>query len=410
MNHRAEPRPASGAVLIVTQHPVFHHIVLGRNVLELLSQGFDVDVICSDSDEGTHLLTHRPGLRVYTVPVQHRRKHAIRYALEYAAFFIAAFVLVSVLAMRKRYEVVQVDNLPDFLAMTTVVPRLRGTRIVFNMFELTPEMIAARFTAARGRWFIRIARWLEAAATGWADHVIVVSEECRKRVITRGVRPAKISVVLNTTPWWPAVSEKPTGDREGGDSSFIVTHSTLVPRYGVDLAIRAFAQLAAARPRLSLRIIGDGEHRPALERLAQDLGVADRVTFTGLLPWAETIAQVRQAAVGIVAVLADGYGEVLLPTKLLEYARFGVPAVCSRLAAVQAYFPEDAVAYFVPGDADQLAARVDELLRDAAAAAHQGAQAQEVARSLAWEQVRHSYFEALGLTGHVKTSAEASLA
>src|SRR5262245_25997316 len=80
-------------------------------------------------------------------------------------------------------------------------------------------MIAARFTAAKGRWLIRIARWLEAAATGCADHVIVVSEECRKRVIARGVGPAKISVVLNTTPWWPAVREKPSDDREGGDSS-----------------------------------------------------------------------------------------------------------------------------------------------------------------------------------------------
>src|SRR5262249_16157737 len=123
-----------------------------------------------------------------------------------------------------------------------------------------------------------------------------------------------------------------------------------------------------------------------------------------------TIAQVRQAAVGIVAVLADGYGGVLLPTKLLEYARFGVRAVCSRVAAEQAYFPEDSVAYFVPGDAVQLAASVDELLRDAAAAAHQAGQAQEVTRGLAWEQVRHPYFEALGLTSHVNTSAEASLA
>src|SRR5262249_56847970 len=104
VNHRAEPQPASGAVLIVTQHPVFHHIVLGRNVLELLSRGFDVDVICSDSDEGTHVLTHRPGLRVYSVPVQHRRKHAIRYALDSASFLIAAFVLVSVLASRNHYD------------------------------------------------------------------------------------------------------------------------------------------------------------------------------------------------------------------------------------------------------------------------------------------------------------------
>ena len=81
------------------------------------------------------------------------------------------------------------------------------------MLELTPEMIAARFTAARGRWFIRFARRLEAAATGWADHVIVVSEECRKRVIARGVRPAKISVVLTGNLRQRQSTSSPAGTR-----------------------------------------------------------------------------------------------------------------------------------------------------------------------------------------------------
>jgi glycosyltransferase involved in cell wall biosynthesis len=187
-----------------------------------------------------------------------------------------------------------------------------------------------------------------------------------------------------------------------------VTHSTLVGRYGVDVAIRAFAELAPRWPELTLRVIGDGEQREALERLARELQVGDRVVFTGQLPWAETIRQVERALVGIVSVLDDGYGEVLLPTKLLEYARFGVPAACARLTAVLPYFPDDSLSYFTPGNATELAAAIERLLRDPALRARQAGQAQRVVRGLAWERVRYSYLEALGLEARKEVAAAAS--
>src|SRR5207248_970467 len=128
-------------------------------------------------------------------------------------------------------------------------------------------------------------------------------------------------------------------------------------------------------------------------------GVSERVRFTGELPWGETLAQVRRAAVGIVAVLDDGYGQLLLPTELLEYARLGVPAVCARLAAVEAYFPPGSIAYFQPGDAAGLAAQVERLLRDPDAARAQARRAREVVDALRWERMRDRYVEALGLAG-----------
>jgi glycosyltransferase involved in cell wall biosynthesis len=170
-----------------------------------------------------------------------------------------------------------------------------------------------------------------------------------------------------------------------------------VERYGVHLALEAFARLAPRRPRLRLRVIGDGEARPRLEGLADELGIADRVTFTGYLPWPETLAEVSRASAGIVSVLADGYGQVLLPTKLLEYTSLQVPAVCSRLPAVEDYFPDDCISYFAPGDSVELAERLDSLLDDPARALAQARRAREIAERLTWDRMRHTYVEALGL-------------
>ena len=380
----------------MTQHDLMEHVTARRNVFFLLDQGLEVDLVCAAGSEGVRRLEDKPGLRLHRIPVHHRRGHVLRYLVEYTTFFLAALTVVSLLTMRRRYLAVQVDNLPDSLVLTALVPRLRGVRVVFNMFELTPEMVTARFPVGPGRILVGVARWVERLATRWADHVIVVSEECFRRVRGRGVPVSKLSVVLNTTSLVPAdrgLRAEPTGD-----ASFLVTHSTLVKRYGVDVAIRAFTLLRPAWPGLTLRVIGDGEQRADLERLAAELGVAGSVEFTGQLPWPETLAHVRTAAIGIVSVLADGYGEVLLPTKLLEYARLGVPAACSRLLAVEHYFPDDALAYFPAGDDQELAARLERLLRDREAAAAQAKRALEVVQGMRWEVTSEAYLRALGVT------------
>jgi glycosyltransferase involved in cell wall biosynthesis len=315
---RPAGRPRSPKVLMVTQHSPAEHVQVQRNLLELAGRGFDVDVVCSADTAGQKLDDLPSAIRIYEVPIRHRRKPAIRYPFEYSAFFLAAFAMVSALALRRRYDVVQVDNLPDHLAFVTPVARWRGARVVFNMFELLPEMVASRYPRGARRGLVWIARVIEAAATGWADHVIVVSRDCWRRVHARGVPEAKLSVVLNTTPW---PEDLPGAPPSSDGSPFLVTHGTLVDRYGVDIALRAFARLSGSWPDLTLRVVGDGDARPRLEAQARELGIAERVIFTGYLPWPEAIAQVQGAAAGIVSVIADGYGEVLLPTKLLEYAR-----------------------------------------------------------------------------------------
>jgi glycosyltransferase involved in cell wall biosynthesis len=394
---RTGPARPRGAVLMISQHSFTEEAIVRRNAFELLDAGFEVDVICSAGIGGVQRTDARPGLRVHWVPIRHRRRPLVRYPWEYAAFFAAALVLASGLASRRRYAAVQVDNLPDFLVFTGLVARLRGARVVFNMFELTPEMVSGRF-GKRAPALGWLARGLESAATGWADHVIVVSEECRRRVLQRGVRSEKIAVVLNTTATPPGpVANRVPPRPEAVERPYVVTHTTLVERYGVHVVIQAFASLQRKWPELTLRVIGDGEERLALERLAAGLGVSERVVFTGFLPWTETMSQIRRAVVGMVAVIADGYGELLLPTKLLEYARFGVPAVCSRLPVIEHYFPPDTVAYFSAGEPAELAAQLDLLLSDPARAREQAERAQEVARTLGWERIRGEYLKALGL-------------
>jgi glycosyltransferase involved in cell wall biosynthesis len=388
-------RPRPRRVLLLTQHPFPDHPAVVRSVSEVLEQGLEVDLVCSATPAGAvEPGPPPPGLRVYRVPVRHRRRPLVRYPIEYAAFFLAALGIVSWLGLRRRYTAVQVDNLPDILVFAAPVPRWRGARLVFYMYELTPEMTAARLRGRLGRSLVRVTRWVEAAAVRWSDHVIVVSRPCFDALRARGVAPERMSIVLNTTA---ATAAGP--DEVGGGPPTLITHGTLVERYGVDVIIRAMAILRSSCPELSLRVVGGGEQMDSLQRLTRALDLTDVVTFTGRLPWSEALGEVRRATLGVVAVLADGYGQLMLPGKLLEYARFGVPAVCSRLPAIEAYFSADTVGYFRPGDHQDLAAQVLRLLRDPEGARRQAACAEATVARMAWDHVRFDYLRALGLDG-----------
>jgi glycosyltransferase involved in cell wall biosynthesis len=381
-------------VLRITRHPFPADPIVRRDVIELAALGFEVDVVCAGGpDEEASGIGPGARPRVHRIAIRHRRGGPLGYLVQYGAFLGAATAVAGWLALRRRYETVQVDNLPDLLVFAAAVPRARGARVVLTLYELTPEMVAARFDGRAGALLTRLARIGERAAVRWADHIIVVSRPCLEALRRRGLPEARMSVVLNTMPW----GRRPRPEPERAGAQVLVTHTTLVERYGVHVAIHALSMLASRWPGLRLRVVGGGEQLPALVHLAGELGLAGRVVFTGLLPWSRTLEEVGRARLGLVPILADGYGELLLPTKLLEYAWLGVPAVSSRLPAIQAYFPPDALAYAAPGDAADLAAQVDRLLREPDAAERQAVRASLIARDLGWERVRGTYLAALGV-------------
>jgi colanic acid/amylovoran biosynthesis glycosyltransferase len=109
-----------------------------------------------------------------------------------------------------------------------------------------------------------------------------------------------------------------------------------VDKKGVDLSIRAFA---AAQDRLGgaeLWLIGDGQPRASLERLAEELGVSGSVRFLGMLPHDEYREALQRVDVAIQPsrTAADGDTEGGAPTVLLEAQAIGMPVVATRHADI----------------------------------------------------------------------------
>ncbi|RIL05490.1 hypothetical protein DCC79_16095 [bacterium] len=340
-----------------------------RAVGALTARGHSVDVVCLGR-AGEAARETVAGARVFRVPLAHRRGGRWRYAWEYGAFFVAAAGLALALHLRRRYAVVEAHSLPDGLVFAALGPRCLGARVVLDLHEVMPELVASLFGLHAAHPLVRITGRVEQAAIRFADACLAVSDPCAEAFVRRGAPAGKLTVVMNSAD--PALfpppdpSAAPSGAGPGGPRPLrVVSHGTLVDRHGFDVLLHAAARLSTGGgPDFELRIMGDGEARGALEALARDLGLGERVTFEGHRPLDEVARRLEDADVGVVANRRDAFMDLVVPTKLMEYAALGIPAVVSRTPAVERYFDGRMVRYFAPGDAADLAAALAEVLGD----------------------------------------------
>ncbi|MEX1020136.1 MAG: glycosyltransferase [Litorilinea sp.] len=121
------------------------------------------------------------------------------------------------------------------------------------------------------------------------------------------------------------------------EPALLLTVGRLLPKKGIDLLLRALAQVPAGPvPPPHLNIVGDGPQRARLEHLAHELGLSDRVHFLGWLAPAQVAAQMAAAHVFVLASRSDPTtGETEgSPTVLLEAQASGLPVLSTRHADI----------------------------------------------------------------------------
>jgi glycosyltransferase involved in cell wall biosynthesis len=302
-------------------------------------------------------------------------------------FLIQSGIFLAILtlrSLRKRYDVVHVHNVPDFLVFAALVPKLAGARVVLDIHDILPELYAGKFGAGRQSRVFRALLAVERLSCRFADHVIVANHLWHDKLVERTIPAGKCSTILN----YPDLRLfKPREANARSEDRFLILYpGTLNHHQGLDIAIRAFALVADRMPHAELHIYGEGPARPDLVRLVQETGLGERVRIKDRVPLDDIATIMASVAVGIVPKRADGFGNEAFSTKILEFMACDVPVVVSRTQIDAHYFDDTIVKFFASGRESDLASALLDMYTDRASSAERARAARAFARRNSWQE------------------------
>lgn len=195
----------------------------------------------------------------------------------------------------------------------------------------------------------------EDRALSQARGTIVTSDATARLLSDRGIARDCIRVVL------PGVDRAPLATGSAGPDTRLLCVATLTPRKGHDLLLRALAGLTELP--WHLRCVGsldrDAQWSGELRRLARDLHLDGRVTFTGALDDQQLEQEYRQADLFVLPTRFEGYGMVAA-----EALAHGLPTVATRTGAMPELIPAQAGILVSPEDPEALRVALARLMAD----------------------------------------------
>jgi glycosyltransferase involved in cell wall biosynthesis len=250
-------------------------------------------------------------------------------------------------------------------ASAVIVGRLTGTPVVLEVNDTVRMDRTRQGKAVVMPWLAeRFERWIFGNAAGLA----VVSGYLRDHVVANGVPPERVRVTPNAVEPEHFDPERFTGarvrERLGLEGTVVVGFAgSFTKWHGVEFLTRAFAAVAREFPEARLLLVGEGPRRPVAAELAAELGIADRVVFTGKVPHAEMPEHMAAMDQGVMPS-SNLFGS---PMKVFEYMAMGRPAVAPRYGPLEEAIDDGKTGLlFPPEDEAALTACLRSLLADAA--------------------------------------------
>lgn len=181
------------------------------------------------------------------------------------------------------------------------------------------------------------------------DRFIAPSVFLRDKFVEFGWPAEQFCVLPNFLPDVPA--PPPEVPEEGTYGLYL---GTLLPFKGVGTLLRALARTAPH----AFHVLGDGESRAEWERLADELGIRDRVKFLGFLQGADLECELAGARYAVIP--SECYEN--LPYAAMELMARGIPVVASNLGGLPELVHDGETGLLFPaGDAVALAERIGQL-------------------------------------------------
>lgn len=328
----------------------------------LTRRGDSVDVIAL-AHPGSPRFEIVDGVCVYRIQQRAiNEKSAFSYLFRILRFLLVSMVVLMWKHVWKPYQLVHVHSVPDFLVISALPLRLMGVPVILDIHDILPEFYISKFGSGQNSFICRALLMVERWSGKIANHVIIANHLWYDRLVTRSVPKSKCSAICN----YPNPDLFRLGPKKKSNGRFLLMYpGSLNQHQGVDIAIRAFAQICGKIETAEFHIYGEGPARPKLEKLIKELGLQEKVQIRDYEPTAEIALLMAMADLAVVPKRASSsFGNEAASTKVQEFMAVGVPVIVSRTRIDTFYFDESMVKFFESENVECLASAILELYKD----------------------------------------------
>ena len=331
------------------------HQIFGR----LAARGHDVSLLVSswESARGEEVVDGMRVVRIgtrYTFPLHARRGYR------------------SVVAAGGGFDVIveDINKLPLFTPywmdapIVGLVPHLFGS----TAFQQESFPVAATVWAAERLMPVAYRR----------SDVVVISDSTAEDLVHRGFSRDRIHVS------YPGIDHsvfRPDPDADRAATPTIAYVGRLRRYKGIDIVLRALDKLRREGLIVTFHVVGHGDDRHRLERLAQDLDLGDQVVFPGFVSEEKKVRLLRSAWANVYPSPKEGWG-----ITNVEAAACGTPSVASDSPGLRESVKDGVTGFLVPHDGvTEWSAALRRLVEDQRLREELGANAERHAARFTWE-------------------------
>jgi glycosyltransferase involved in cell wall biosynthesis len=273
------------------------------------------------------------------------------------SFMLSSFLHAA--ARRDQFDVL-IASSPPFLPQVSAagLSRMRGTPLVLEIRDLWPDYMVQlgmlKNSGARVALFA-----LERRLLRDADHVVVVTESFRKRILEKGVRPDRVDVIPNgvdLTDYHAGKEQPPFPALKKAPGEFLVGYlGTFGKGQGLEYVVRAAGMVGKRESGIRFVLAGDGPELPLVKEEIRKLGVLN-IALLPPISRDETRAFYNNCDVCLVPLAPVPIFSETIPSKIFEVMACERPLIGSVSGEAAAIIERSGGGVRAdPGDAEGLA-------------------------------------------------------
>jgi len=311
-----------------------------------VSSGYNVDFISlrRQNDTNKEIIN---GVNVIRLKqFRYRGSSSIKYIKSYLEFCIRCLIKITILFFKKKYLIIHVNNMPNFIVFSTIVPKLLGSKVILDIHDSMPDIFCSKF---KNKFLYDILVFEEKISHCFSDLTITVHEPIKQDILKEhGLDLKKIEIIKNI-----ADDKLFTLSNKNYTDNFInaVFHGTIAERFGFENLLKGVKAVKKKFNNFKITIIGEGDYEEILKKLISMYSLQDTVIFDNhFYPTAELPEVLSFYNLGVVSYEKSPATDYNLPAKLFEYILLGLPVLTVNNSAIEYYFSEEDFIYYDSSD------------------------------------------------------------